>query len=407
MEQPIRDTSVSRIMAGRHGSGISKSAHFKRLHMKNSPETKQDRLLSLDTLRGFDMFWIAGGEYLMVTLAALTGWPLFQWAAAQMEHVEWEGFRFYDMIFPLFLFIAGVSMPFSILKRQQRGESMRKIYNHLLKRLFLLILLGLIYNGLLDSLDFDNARYSSVLARIGIAWFFAAVIVLNTNIRGQVIWFIGILLGYYAIMKLVPVPGFGAGDLTPEGNLAAFIDQKLLPGRLCCYTYGDNEGLLSHIPAICTALLGVFAGHLLISTRKNLNGLKKALILLAAGIASLAIGKIWSLSFPIIKNLWTSSFVLFAGGWSLILLSVFYLVIDVWKMKKWTFPFVVIGLNSITIYMLNSGIMDFEQMGKYFFGGLAGFFSEPAGQVILVSGSILCMWTVLYILYRNRIFLKV
>jgi len=153
--------------------------------MKNSPEKKPERLLSLDTLRGFDMFWIAGGEYLMVTLAAFTGWPFFQWAAEQMEHVEWEGFRFYDMIFPLFLFIAGVSMPFSILKRKQRGEDMRKIYRHLLTRLFLLILLGLIYNGLLR-LDFENQRYSSVLARIGIGWFFAAVIVLNTSIRGQV-----------------------------------------------------------------------------------------------------------------------------------------------------------------------------------------------------------------------------
>jgi predicted acyltransferase len=272
--------------------------------------------------------------------------------------------------------------------------------------MLLLVLLGLIYNGLLR-LDFENQRYASVLARIGIAWFLAAIIVLNTSIRGQVIWFASILLGYYAIMKLVPVPGFGAGDLSPEGNLAAFIDQKLLPGKFCCYTYGDNEGLLSNIPAICTALLGVFAGHLLISANKKLNGLKKAFILLIAGIIALALGKLWSLSFPIIKNLWTSSYVLFAGGWSLILLSIFYLVIDVWKFKKWTFPFVVIGLNSITIYMLNSGILDFEQMGSYFFGGLAHFFSEPAGQVVLVSGSIICMWTVLYILYRNKIFLKV
>ncbi|MBN1790827.1 MAG: DUF5009 domain-containing protein [Bacteroidales bacterium] len=374
--------------------------------MTNNPEKKQERLLSLDTLRGFDMLWIAGGEYLIVTLAALTGWPFLQWAAGQMNHVEWEGFRFYDMIFPLFLFIAGVSMPFSILKRQKRGESMRSIYLHLVKRLILLILLGLIYNGILR-LDFEKQRYSSVLARIGIAWFLAAVIVLNTSVRGQVVWFIGILLGYFAIMKLIPVPGFGAGVLTPEGNLAAFIDQKLLPGRLCCYTYGDNEGLLSHIPAICTALLGTFAGHLLISHDGRLTGLRKGLILLLAGIAALALGKLWSLSFPIIKNLWTSSFVLYAGGWSLILLALFYLVIDVWGFKKWTLPFVVIGLNSITIYMLNSGIINFEEMGGYFFGGLANQFSELAQPVILAAGAVICMWTFLYLLYRNKIFLKV
>src|SRR5512133_2445589 len=121
--------------------------------MSNGTENKPDRLLSLDTLRGFDMLWIAGGDALMVSLAALTGWPFFQWAAGQMEHVAWEGFRFYDIIFPLFLFIAGVSMPFSILKRKQRGENMSSIYRHLVKRLLLLILLGLIYNGLTENLD--------------------------------------------------------------------------------------------------------------------------------------------------------------------------------------------------------------------------------------------------------------
>jgi predicted acyltransferase len=350
------------------------------------------------------MFWIAGGDFLMTALAAWTGWPFFQWAARQMEHVEWEGFHFYDMIFPLFLFIAGVSMPFSILKRKQQGENMQKIYLHIFKRMLLLVLLGLIYNGFLD-LNFENQRYASVLARIGIAWFFAAIIVLNFPLRGQIIWFIGILLGYFAIMKFVPVPGFGAGVFTPEGNLAAYIDRLYLPGKFCCYTYGDNEGLLSTLPAICTALMGTFAGHLLIS--RKFGGLKNALMLLGAGIASLAIGKLWGFAFPIIKNLWTSSFVLYAGGWSLILLAVFYLVIDVWKIRKWTFPFIVIGMNSITIYMLNSGIINFENSGKYFFGGLAGLFSGPLQQVVLICGIILCWWTFLYILYRNKIFLKV
>lgn len=375
--------------------------------MSQHTEKKPDRLLSLDALRGFDMFWIAGGEYLMVLLAAVTGWPFMQWIAGQMSHVEWEGFRFYDNIFPMFLFIAGASMPFSILKRKQKGEDMRSIYLHVLKRAVFLIMLGWIYNGILQ-FDFERQRYSSVLGRIGIAWFFAALIVLNTNIRGQILWFAGILLGYWAVMKLVPVPGFGAGVLTPEGNLAAYIDQQVLPGRLCCYTYGDNEGLISHIPAICTALLGTFAGHLLISKDSRLTGLKKGLILLAAGIVSMIAGKVWGYSFPIIKNLWTSTFVLYAGGLSLIFLSVFYLVIDVWGFKKWTFPFVVIGMNSITIYLLNSGIVDWEKMGRYFFGGVAGFFaSEPAQTLVIALGAMLCMWYVLYLLYKHKIFLKV
>jgi predicted acyltransferase len=374
--------------------------------MTNAAGKKQERLLSLDALRGFDMLWISGGSYLIIALATLTGWPGMEWAAEQMDHVAWEGFRFFDMIFPLFLFIAGVSMPFSILKRKQRGESMQKIYMHLVKRLVILILLGLLYNGILQ-MDYEKPRYASVLARIGLAWFFAAIIVLNTSIRGQAMWFAGILLSYWAIMKLIPVPGFGAGVLTPEGNLAAFIDQKLLPGNMCCYTYGDNEGILSTIPAICTALLGTLTGHLLISANGKLNGLKKALIILAAGLLALLLGKLWNMSFPIIKNLWTSSFVLYTGGWSLILLAVFYLVIDVWGFRKWAFPFVVIGLNSITIYILNSGIIDFAQMGRYFFGGIAGKFSELVGPVILSAGTVLCMWTFLYILYRYKIFLKV
>ncbi|MBN2273032.1 MAG: DUF5009 domain-containing protein [Bacteroidales bacterium] len=372
----------------------------------NKKENKANRLVSLDALRGFDMFWIAGGEGLIIALAALTGWPFFTWAASQMEHVPWEGFTFYDMIFPLFLFIAGVSMPFSILKRKRHGESMKNIYLHLLKRLFLLLLLGWIYNGLLR-FDFENQRWASVLGRIGLAWFFAAIIVLNSSVRLQIIWFAGILLSYWAIMKLIPVPGFGAGILTPEGNLCAYIDQQLLPGSFCCYTYGDNEGILSTLPAISTALLGTLTGHFLISEYRGLNGLKKGLIMLGTGLVLLAAGKAWGLVFPIIKNIWTSSYVLYAGGWSLILLAVFYLVIDVWKIRRWSFPFVVIGLNSITIYMLSAGIINFQTMNEFFFPGIIKLFAEPAQPVITASGIILCEWALLYLLYRKKIFLKV
>jgi predicted acyltransferase len=367
---------------------------------------KTERLVSLDALRGFDMFWITGGEGLIVSLAALTGWPVLAWAKTQMEHVPWDGFAFYDMIFPLFLFIAGASMPFSILKRKKRGDSLKSIYWHLSKRLFLLLLLGFIYNRLLY-FNFDHQRWASVLGRIGLAWFFAAIIVLNTSVRKQIFWFIGILLCYWAVMKLVPVPGFGAGVLTPEGNLGAYIDQQLLPGIFCCYKYGDNEGILSTIPAIATALLGALTGHFLASESPRLNGLKKGLIMLAAGIAFLGTGRAWSVVFPIIKNLWTSSYVLFAGGWSLILLAVFYLVIDVWKIRRWSFPFVVIGLNSITIYMLSAGIINFQTMNKYFFTGVINLFSEPVQPVISAIGLLICEWVFLYILYRKKIFLKV
>jgi predicted acyltransferase len=367
---------------------------------------KTERLVSIDALRGFDMFWITSGEGLIFSLAALTGWPFFLWAKTQLQHVPWDGFVFYDMIFPLFLFIAGVSMPFSILKRKNRGESLKTIYLHLCKRMLLLLLLGFIYNKLLR-FDFEHQRWASVLGRIGLAWFFAAIIVLNTSVRKQIVWFAGILLSYWAVMKLIPVPGFGPGILTPEGNLAAFIDQKLLPGSFCCYQYGDNEGILSTIPAIATALLGALAGHFLALETPRLNGLKKGLLMLAAGAACLGVGKAWSPLFPIIKNLWTSSFVLFAGGWNLILLAVFYLIIDVWKIRRWSFPFVVIGLNSITIYLLSAGILNFQTMNKFFFTGVINLFSEPARPVAGAVCFIICEWVFLYFLYRKKIFMKV
>ena len=389
-----------------HVDHCSMGAFLQRsLTMKNEPE-QSGRLASLDALRGFDMFWIVGGEGLVFALAGFSSRPVFAWAEHQMRHVPWEGFVFYDMIFPLFLFIAGISLPFSIAKRKRLGESPKTIYWHLVRRLLLLLLLGAIYNGLLR-FDFVHQRYASVLGRIGLAWFFAAVIVMNTSLRGQIIWFIGSLLSYWAAMKLIPVPGFGAGVLTPEGNLCAFIDQKLLPGSFCCYRFGDNEGILGTLPAVSTALLGVLTGHLLMSGNSRLSGLKKGLILFGTGLALLVLGKSWGLVFPIIKNLWTSSYVLYAGGWSLLLLSVFYLLIDVWKIKAWSLPFAVIGLNSITIYLLFDRIIDFEKMSQFFFAGIIRLFHEPFRPVVSAAGLIICVWALLYLLYRKRIFLKV
>ena len=373
--------------------------------MNNKPE-QSGRLASLDALRGFDMFWIVGGEGLIFALAGFSGWPVFTWAESQMRHVAWEGFVFYDMIFPLFLFIAGISLPFSIAKRKKSGESSKTIYWHLVRRLLLLLLLGAIYNGLLY-FDFTHQRYASVLGRIGLAWYFAALIVMNSSLRGQIIWFGGILLSYWAAMKLIPIPGFGAGVLTPEGNLCAFIDQKFLPGSFCCYRFGDNEGILATLPAISTALMGALTGHLLMIENRKLSGLKKALILFGAGLAFLILGRSWGFVFPIIKNLWTSSYVLYAGGWSLLLLSVFYLLIDVWNIRAWSFPFAVIGLNSITIYMLFGRIIDFQKMEKFFFSGVTRLFPPSFQPVVSAVGLIICVWVLLFVLFRKKIFLKV
>jgi len=377
------------------------------LRKKTPAETGSNdgRLYSLDALRGFDMIWITGGQKLVFALATVTGWPLFTWMDSQMHHVEWNGFAFYDMIFPLFLFLAGVSMPYSFAARKRRGDTQKKIYLHILKRMLLLVVLGMLVNRVLE-LNPDNMRFASVLGRIGVAWFLAALIVLNTGIKWQVVWFWGLLIIYCLLMMFVPVPGFGAGVFTPEGNLAGYIDRLFLPGTM--YTeFNEPEGILSTIPSVATALLGVFAGHLLRLERSGLTGTRKALTLIIAGIVSLLLGMLWGTFFPINKNLWTSSFVLYAGGWSLILLGLFYMVTDVWKIRKWAFFFMVIGMNSITIYFLQHRIIKFDLIRDFFLKGIQDL--SPAGIQPLISalGYIAVVWLFLWFLYKNKIFLKV
>ena len=363
------------------------------------------RLVSLDALCGFDMFWIVGGEGIVHACAELTGWSVMLWASTQLRHVAWHGFVFYDMIFPLFLFIAGVAMPFSLTKRLEAGGDKRELMLHVVRRGLVLVLLGVIYNNGLFRVEFEQMRLPSVLGRIGLAYMFAALIVLNTRRRGQAYWFVGLLLGYWAPMKLIPVPGYGAGQLTVEGSLAAYVDRLLIPGRLYLGVH-DPEGLLSTIPAISTALLGAFAGHLLRAEIPGTTRQRKALLLVGGGAVCLVRGYVWGFAFPINKNLWTSSFVLFAGGWSLLLLALFYGVIDVWGYTKWAFFFIVIGMNSILVYMAGSFI-DFAYTTDFFFEGLLRPLAEPAGRVLWWIGFMLVEWAFLYFLYRKRVFLRV
>src|SRR4051794_8846870 len=170
---------------------------------------KPTRLMSLDALRGFDMFWIMSGEAVFHALAKATNWPVFNAISKELEHTPWNGFTFYDMIFPLFLFIAGVSMPYSLHSRIEKGESKASVYRSMLKRALILVFLGMVVNGLFEWEGYENTRFASVLGRIGLAWLFAGLIYLNTTLRGRILWFAGLLLGYWAAMMLIPVPGFG------------------------------------------------------------------------------------------------------------------------------------------------------------------------------------------------------
>lgn len=363
------------------------------------------RLQSLDTLRGFDMFFIMGGGSLFVALATLFPTIFFQTLAVQMQHVPWDGFAFEDMIFPLFLFIAGISFPFSLSKQREKGMSDAAIYKKIVRRGLTLVLLGCIYNGLLN-FDFGQLRYASVLGRIGLAWMFAALIFVNTKALTRVWIILAILVGYWLLLTFVPAPdGAGAGVFTMEGSLVGYIDRILLPGRLHL-TVHDPEGLLATLPAIATALLGISTGEFIKSEKFGFTETRKVVYLLLAGLLLLIIGKVWDCFFPINKNLWTSSFVCFVGGISTILFALFYYIIDVRNYRRWTLFFTVIGTNSITIYLAQRFI-NFSYTADSLFSGLIGCVPESAQPLIAALAYIAVCWGFLYLLYRQRIFLKV
>ena len=374
--------------------------------MKNADLKVQpsDRLKSLDALRGFDMFWIMGAEEVFILLGALTGWPVLEWWAGQMTHVEWHGFQAYDMIFPLFLFIAGVSFPFSVSKRLAVKGGKQALYRHIFKRGLILVLLGLIYNnGIIFNIE--AMRFPSVLGRIGLAWMFAALIFMKTkNWKSRMLWFWGLLIFYWLLFLIFKAPDFGDPDrYSMQGNISSYIDRTLLPGRLCCYEFGDNEGILPTIAAVSTGLLGMLVGELLKNTYKPM---KKVLYMAIGGVILIIIGQIWNLVFPINKNLWSSSFVCYVGGISIILMTIFYLIIDVWKYQKWAFFFVVIGMNPITIYLANR-IIGFGRATDFLFGGIAELLPEAWSPLIIAIGYVIVGWLFLYLLYKKKIFLKV
>jgi len=360
------------------------------------------RMMSIDALRGFDMFWIIGGERIFASLHAIFNNPTTGWIKRQLSHVEWEGFRFEDLIMPLFLFIVGVVMPFSLAGRLARGDSRRRIYLHIIKRTLILFVLGMVAQGNLLEYDLSKLHiYSNTLQAIAAGYLIASIIILNMRRLGQIVTTAVLLLLFWGLMMLVPVPGQGADKLAADGNLAIYLD-KLILGRFqdgTKYTW-----ILSSMTFACTVMLGVMAGQLLHSQKRNII---KFLCLLALGIGCLALGLIWGryLGFPIIKHLWTSSFVLFSGGICYLLLAFFYLVIDVWGFKKWAFFFVVIGTNAIAVYMARSQF-DFRTLGDIFVDGLDKYCGNWNSFIHAAAG-LAIVWLILFWMYRKKSFIKI
>ena len=370
-------------------------------------EPQSKRLLSLDALRGFDMLFIMGFSSLVMGVCALFPGGSEWWLSETMKHVDWNGLAHHDTIFPLFLFIAGVSFPFSYAKQLASGMSKKSIYLKILRRALTLIALGVVYNGFFK-LDFENLRVASVLGRIGLAWAGAAILFINFKPMTRVIIAAATLIGYWLLICYVPAPDVsGANPLTIEGNLIGYIDRLLMPGRLI-YDGGrfDPEGLLSTVPAVVTAMLGMFTGEFVKISDEKISGNRKSLYMAAAAAALLIVGLLWSLAFPINKKLWTSSFVLVVGAYSLGMFALFYYIIDVKGWQKWTLFFRVIGMNSITIYMAQS-IISFSGISRFFLGGVASHLPEAWGSVVLSCGYVAACWLFLYFLYKKKVFLKI
>jgi predicted acyltransferase len=377
-----------------------------------TPVPAARRIASVDALRGFNIFWILGGDGAILALDEMSRGKgpivsgIGHFLGTQLTHVPWEGFRFYDFIFPLFIFITGVSIVLSLPRLVER-EGMWRAHIRVLRRSLLLYGLGLIYYGGISH-DWADIRYVGVLQRIALCYLFASLLFLNFNLRGMIVAFVSLLLGYWALMTFLPVPGIGTGSFAPDANLANWLDAHYLPGRLWDRTR-DPEGMLSTLPAISTCLLGVFAGLLLKDER--LQAQQKSLWLIGAGIVTVTAGHLWGLQFPVIKAIWTSSFVLVAGGYSLMLLGVWHQIVDVWGIRSWSTIFVWIGANAITLYFINN-VSGFEPFALRFvggdFGALLDRLATPGtGRFVAHVLGLAFAIALAAFFYRRKIFLRV
>ncbi len=361
------------------------------------------RLQSIDALRGFDMFWIIGGGWLVQSTANQTRWQWADTLAAQMHHAPWGSFAFLDLIFPLFMFLSGVTIPYALLSKRDRGVSTLRLNLKVLRRAVILVALGVVYNGGLQLKPLAETRVASVLGQIGLAYLIAAMIALHLrSLRAVLIATAGILAGYAALQLAVPVPGHGAGVFTGPGSINGYIDRLLLPGKLLGKSM-DPEGLLCIVSASSVTLMGVAAGLTLRSGASS--PYRKAALFLGIGAGMVVAALLLKTVYPLIKSLWTVPYNLLAGGLSLVLLAVFYTVIDIWGLRRWSFMFQVLGLNSITVYMAHK-MVAFPATAQFLLGGVAAH-SGAAGPVILAAGVIALQWLVLYLLYRQKIFLRV
>src|SRR5690554_554675 len=381
--------------------------------METSDLKQSSRLLSLDVFRGIT---IAG----MILVNNPGTWSAIY---PPLRHAEWHGCTPTDLIFPFFLFIVGVAIPFALGKRMEKGEKHGKIILQIIRRSVILFLLGLILHsfpfGLLGhNFDLSTLRIPGVLQRIAVVYLITAILFLKTNYKTQVYIGAAILIIYAMLMQLVPVPGVGYPNLEPTTNLAAWLDNKLLAGHLWSASkVWDPEGILSTLPAIVSSIMGMITGWWL---RQDKDKTIKTVWLFVMGSVCMTLGYVWDGWFPINKSLWTSSYVLYTGGLALLFLGFCYWFIDVRKTRWWIKPFQVYGMNAITVFFL-SGIvgrlMHFIKITEaertvdlksYLFNNLFLSWLEPINASLLWAIMYILVWLgLMWILYTKKIFIKV
>jgi predicted acyltransferase len=329
--------------------------------------------------------------------------PFFDKFLQQFHHVPWQGLHLYDLIWPLFMFIMGVAIPLALAKRRARGESDETFLLHAVRRAILMFCLGTITQGNLLLFDWNRFRpWCSVLHGLAAGYLIAALVAVKVKAKWHAPTIAAFLLAYWAMVRFIPVPGVGAGVFTPKGNLPAYVDHLVL-GHL---HYGQNAPLntwlLSYLGFGASVLLGVLAGQILISNRSPRSKIYR---LLLAGALSLAGGLVWSLWFPIIKLMWTSSYVLIAGGLSFMALALFYWLIDVLGYKKRAFGFIVIGMNSIAVYFATEAF-DFRHVGNVFVGNLLPRLGRW-DSLVEETAAFAVIWLILHWMFRKAEFIRI
>ncbi len=369
-----------------------------RIDPKNSPPIT-GRILSVDALRGFDMLWITGGATIFMTLNEAVHSPFTETMAEQMEHVPWQGFNFLDIIMPLFLFVTGVSMPLSFKKRLQRPQG-ATLAKHIVKRVVILWILGMIAQGNLLTYDWSQiAFFSNTLQAIAAGYLISSLFILRLNVFAQFFWTLALLLIYFIALYYIPVPGVGHAILKPEQNLPLYIDKLLLGSHQDGTNY---TWILTSLGFAATVMTGVFASYILQSGISQLGKLKA---LFVTGMALVAAGLLLNPVQLIIKHVWTTSFTFFSSGLCFLLLALFYLVVDYWKYQRWARFFIVIGSNSILAYMIGD-LHCFSEIAEVFLLGTKRFLGDWYPFVLSI-GSYGVFWLLFYFLYKRKIFIKV